>query len=144
MHGASWVPGKKPCPKGEARSELVIESDEKAIAGIRDGIHSSLDGTYRNLVDSMQEYQQLWDKYGVIGLEIARAKGFSEAAVGWVTEFGEAEYWKELGNSISDAFWRALDAAQAAYDGVEDIIEDAYEKRGQFLDKDWYAQKVIK
>lgn len=54
-----------PCSKGEVRVEFVTNTgQEQSIANLRDGIVARMDGSYRQLVLAMAEYQALLDGYG--------------------------------------------------------------------------------
>ena len=130
------------CVPGVVRVELVTEAGlEQSIANTRDGIVSTLDGSYHELVDAMKEYQALWDSYGAYSLPVGYYKGFQDAAVEWGKDLFDADSWKELGGDISTGFWKLVDATGEAWDGAVEKIQDAYDNRHVVTERAWWEAK---
>jgi len=128
---------------GEAELEILRESGhEQSIVNLRDGIAARLDGAYNHLVENMREHQALWDEWGYTGVYLSYTEGFADAAWDSIRELGEKEYWIELGDSISSAFFAVLDAAENAYEDIVETVADAYENRERFLEWAWWSQRA--
>ena len=122
----------EPEEHGKVEIEIVAEPGiEDEIKKAKEAIEAQLDGAYRATVESMAEFQELWDTYGYASIAISGAEGAYQGAANWLgdqAELFEAETWKKLGTDIADITSTAFDyASDYAKETGDKILKTANE-----------------
>lgn len=134
------------CDEGKARFEIVGDSAASSQADqLIEAIEAKLDGGYRNIEKHMEPYQNMWDQYGVLSIQIGQAQGFLEAGEEWVKSWDEvftAKYWEETGSALYNGASAVVDyVADAGAKGYE-MAKDAWDSRGSLLSGAWWQKQL--
>lgn len=124
---------------------------EREIAESRNDIVARLDGTYRNLIFEMKDFQASWDTGPMTSLAEAAIAGGHAGSAEWLSEQEEmlhATFWNDLGSSIKKATGAALDRSEIyigkRYDEIKKSANARLEKPEEtILNWAWWQKKAV-
>lgn len=107
---------------------------EREIVEEREIIILGLHSAYLNLVDSMAEFQQQWDKNPVLAFHNSALEGFSQGGAAWLrdqAELFEKKTWIDLGKKIQGMAGTARDTLEGHAVKQFNSLEARFEKHAK-------------
>jgi len=123
-----------------------LKGIQEVIVSQRDGLEMLLDGAYHSTVQSMREFQQVWDEEGYGSFITSTWDGIAAGADAWYEDSKDLftiETWQSLKGAISTAGGKMADAAysnlESARENLDQLLEEGEENDWSWS---WLGGKV--
>ncbi|MGF1727303.1 hypothetical protein [Photobacterium nomapromontoriensis] len=105
-------------------------------------LQADMDGLYRDVVDSMTGFQELWDERGVLSF----VDGIEAGGEAWASDtkdLFDLETWENIGNILDSALDESVDFLHNyAKDRFDDLNEYILDSEGRLQTPSWLLNKL--